>query len=92
MCELVRETLINVRANSQTLSYFTFILFIKNKTMKKSFPNFLLLTLIISILGVIALEGLEYLMGPVALFQGAVVTVILGFCYVVFMQIKTRKP
>ena len=91
MCELVRETLINVRVNSQTLSYFIFILFIKNKTMKKSFPNFLLLTLIISILGVIALEGLEHLMGPVALFQGAAITVILGFCYVVFMQIKTRK-
>jgi len=56
--------------------------------MKKSKKNFILLTLGIAIVATFALEFIDYLIGPVALFFGAVISVVLGFIYVVYMQIR----
>jgi len=58
--------------------------------MKKSFKNFLIVTIVISVVAAFGLELLEYLLGPVQLFFGAVVSVVLGFIYVVYMQIRSR--
>ena len=58
--------------------------------MKKNVKNFLLLTLVVSVVATLTLAFIEYLVGPVALFFGAVISVVLGFIYVVYMQIRYR--
>ena len=56
--------------------------------MKKNFRNFLLLTLVVSIVGATGMELPAFLFGPVAIFFGAVITVFVASVFLIFVQIN----